>query len=187
MPRYFAFLRAVNVGGRVVKMDELRGIFERLEFIDVETFIASGNVIFESPARKSEPLERMIERALEGAFGYEVATFVRGDAELAAVAGHRPFPPEQVAAARSLNVGFLAAPPDAAARRRLAALRTDVDDFAFAEREVYWLLRIPQSESKLTNTQFERALGQKVTFRGTRTIERLAKKYALWDPAVKED
>ena len=179
MPRYFAFLRAINVGGRVVKMDELRGIFERLEFLEVETFIASGNVIFESAARKSEPLERMIERALEGALGYEVATFVRCDAELAAVARHRPFPPEQIAAARSLNVGFVATPPDPAARRRLEALRTDVDDFAVAEREVYWLLRTRQSESKLTGTQFERALGQRVTLRGVRSLERLAKKYDL--------
>ena len=43
-----AFLRAVNVGGRVVKMDRLRALFEGEGFTGVETFIASGNVIFDS-------------------------------------------------------------------------------------------------------------------------------------------
>ncbi len=181
MPRWFAFLRAVNVGGRVVKMDDLRSLFERLEFTDVETFIASGNVAFESASRKAEPLERMIERALEGALGYEVATFVRNGAELAAVARQRPFPAGSLAAAHNLNVGFLAAPPDAAAQKRVAALRSEVDDLVFLGRELYWLLAVPQGETKLTNARLERALGQPVTFRGLRTIERLATKYALLD------
>ena len=49
MPRYIAFLRAINVGGRhTVKMDFLRDFFESLGFSNVETFIASGNVVFDS-------------------------------------------------------------------------------------------------------------------------------------------
>ena len=51
MPRYVAFLRAVNVGGRIVKMDELRRPFAAAGFADVETFIASGNVIFDTTAK----------------------------------------------------------------------------------------------------------------------------------------
>ena len=47
MPRYITFLRAINVGGHTVKMDRLREIFESLGFANVETFIASGNVVFE--------------------------------------------------------------------------------------------------------------------------------------------
>jgi len=48
MTRYIAFLRAINVGGHTVKMEHLRGIFESMGFSNVETFIASGNVIFAS-------------------------------------------------------------------------------------------------------------------------------------------
>ena len=48
MPRFIAFLRAINVGGHNVTMKELRGLFEALGLKSVETFIASGNVIFES-------------------------------------------------------------------------------------------------------------------------------------------
>ena len=58
MPKFVAFLRAINVGGHLVKMDELRGLFEALGFSNVETFIASGNVIFDSKATNVKSLER---------------------------------------------------------------------------------------------------------------------------------
>ncbi|MBA3354552.1 MAG: DUF1697 domain-containing protein [Pyrinomonadaceae bacterium] len=48
MPKYVAFLRAINVGGHIVKMDHLRQLFEALGFSNVDTFITSGNVIFDS-------------------------------------------------------------------------------------------------------------------------------------------
>ena len=51
MPRYVAFLRAINVGGHIVKMDQLRKLFTQLGLTDVETFIASGNVLFTSPSK----------------------------------------------------------------------------------------------------------------------------------------
>jgi Protein of unknown function (DUF1697) len=59
--RYVAFLRAINVGGRVVKMATLKKIFEHLKLAEVETFIASGNVIFTSPAEAAR-LETAIEK-----------------------------------------------------------------------------------------------------------------------------
>ena len=66
MPRYVAFLRAINVGGsHVVKMDTLRARFEGLGFSRVETFIASGNVIFETRSKDAAGLERRIEAMLE--------------------------------------------------------------------------------------------------------------------------
>ena len=77
MTLYIAFLRAINVGGRTVKMDRLRGLFEQVGYADVETFIASGNVIFRSPAEDTQALERQIEAHLAASLGYEVAAFVR--------------------------------------------------------------------------------------------------------------
>ena len=82
MPKFIVFLRAVNVGGHTVKMDILRQHFESLGFSRVETFIASGNVIFESPAKNAKSLETTIEAKLREALGYEVAAFLRTDAEL---------------------------------------------------------------------------------------------------------
>jgi len=71
MPRCVAFLRAINVGGRTVKMDYLRSLFEDLGFADVETFIASGNVVFES---KVKGVERRLRRRSKPASTVRLAT-----------------------------------------------------------------------------------------------------------------
>ena len=81
MPRYIAFLRAINVGGHTVKMDRLRQIFDSLGFSNVETFLASGNVVFETTAQDTAALETRITAGLRAALGYEVATFLRTPAE----------------------------------------------------------------------------------------------------------
>ncbi len=57
MPKYVALLRAINVGGHTVKMDHLRRLFEALGFTNVETFIASGNVIFDSTSKSTKAFE----------------------------------------------------------------------------------------------------------------------------------
>ena len=90
MPRYVAFLRAVNVGGRVVKMDELRRHFADAGFTGVETFIASGNVIFDTTAKPGPALEARIEGALKKALGYDVPTFVRSLADVVTAAERQP-------------------------------------------------------------------------------------------------
>ena len=58
MSVHMALLRAINVGGHTVRMDRLRAIFESLRFRDVETVIASGNIVFETAARDPATLER---------------------------------------------------------------------------------------------------------------------------------
>ena len=84
MFRFIAFLRAINVGGgRTVNMQSLCQVFESLGFSRVTTFIASGNVVFETRTKKTRAFERKIERALKAALGYEVRTFVRAENDLA--------------------------------------------------------------------------------------------------------
>ena len=104
--KYVAFLRAINVGGHVVKMEMLRAYFEALGLSNVETFIASGNVIFESRA-KLELLQARIEHHLHASLGYEVATFIRTLAEVHAVSRYRPFDANAIKSAGALCVGFL--------------------------------------------------------------------------------
>ena len=74
MPRYFALLRGINVGGHRIKMDRLRELVEALGFAQVETFIASGNVIFSAHSLDVRGMEERIAGHLEGALGYEVTT-----------------------------------------------------------------------------------------------------------------
>jgi uncharacterized protein (DUF1697 family) len=175
-PRAIAFLRAVNVGGRNVTMAELRRIFESLGCEEVETFIASGNVIFAAPATGLVRLHRAIEDGLRASLGYEVTVFIRTEAEVAAVAQYEPFDGAQRAAARSLNVGFLTAPLTARASASLKAMTTAIDDFHVHGREVYWLCKVGQADSTFSNVRFEKMLEARVTFRGVNTIARLAAK-----------
>jgi len=177
MPRLIAFLRAVNVGGRTVKMDALRTEFEALGFTDVETFIASGNVIFKTPARNTPALARKIEAHLLAALGLHFDTFVRSSAEVVAIAGHQPFSAAAMAAAGALNVGFLADPLDTQAVAQLDKLKTGIDDFHTHGRELYWLCQKKQSESTFSNAVFEKQLKLKATFRGINTVRKLAEKY----------
>ncbi len=178
MPRYVAFLRGINLGRRRVKMDDLRALFEALEFTNVETFIASGNVIFDTSGRGGAALERKVERHLEQSLGYEVDTFVRSPAELAAVATHQPFTPAELEAAKhSLHVLFLKAPLGKQAEQDVLALQTDSDLFRVDGREVYWLCRGSVARPTFSNAQFAKALGTPGTMRNLTTIRTLATKY----------
>ena len=173
MPRCIAFLRAVNVGGRLVKMDALRAAFEALEQAHVSTFIASGNVLFETRARRLGALERKIETHLAQTFGFEIDTFVRTDTELAAAAAYTPFDAAVSTAAQTQVVGFLHEPPSEAARSTLAAMNSEIDRFALHVRELYWWSRAKQSESNFSNAVFEKALRMRATFRGLNTLQRI--------------
>jgi uncharacterized protein (DUF1697 family) len=175
--RLFAFLRAINVGGRNVAMAELRRVFERLGLKEVETFIASGNVIFNSDAQDGRALELMIEDGLRQSLGYEVTTFIRTEEELSAIAKYEPFQQSHLRNAAALNVGFLVEPPAPAAKELIAAFKSEIDDFHVRGREVYWLAQAKQSDSKFNNVRFEKALNARATWRGINTVRRLAAKY----------
>lgn len=177
MPRYVAFLRAVNVGGRIVKMDELRGLFGEAGMADVETFIASGNVIFSAASKATAALEQKLEGHLQKALGFAVPTLIRTTAEAAEAAARTPYTDAEVEAAGTFVAAFLRAPLDAAGKKGLAGLATDVDRFVLHGREVYWLARTKQSETKLTIAKFERAVGCAATMRAMTSLRKLAAKH----------
>jgi uncharacterized protein (DUF1697 family) len=173
--RYVAFLRAINVGGRVVKMPVLKKIFEGLKLAEVETFIASGNVVFSSSSDAAR-LEPTIEAKLQETLGYSVVTFLRTTAEVAAVAGYDPFDGPLPPGGR-LYVGFLRKSPSASARSQLSALTTAKDALALHGRELYWRCTVPSMESIVSGAVLEKVLGQPATLRNVNTIRRLAAKY----------
>ncbi len=178
MPKYVAFLRAINVGGHTVKMDQLRALFEALKFSNVETFIASGNVIFDAKTTDGEALERKIEKHLKQALGYEVMTFVRSIPELKLIADYKPFSDKELSdETNTLYVGFLATEPTKEVKKKMALLETTIDVFHLNDREIYWLYRRDAGESKYYGALLEKSLGMKSTLRNVNTIQRLAKKY----------
>lgn len=173
MPTLVAFLRAINVGGRIVKMDALRAHCEQCGLTAVETFIASGNVIFESRAA-SAGLEKKIEAQLRSSLGYGVDTFVRTLPELAAVV--------KVAAAKRGDakhayVGFLRALPPADQQKTIAALGSGGERFFFSGREIYWFTSGGVADSKFSYAAVERATKSPATFRNITTVTKIVEKY----------
>jgi uncharacterized protein (DUF1697 family) len=175
--RYAALLRAINVGGHVVKMDRLRTLFEELGFDDVETVIASGNVLFSSIARNPVSLEEKIERHLASALVYAVTTFIRTPAEMDAVAEFDPFP-GLVEDGHTLSVAFLKEHPGRQVADRLHGMRTDYDELRLEGRELYWLARGRMSDSTVWRTPMEKVLGGPATTRNVTTVRKLAAKLA---------
>jgi uncharacterized protein (DUF1697 family) len=171
--RYIAFLRAINVGGHIVKMDALRKAFQAMGFANVETFIASGNVIFETRSADDASIERKIEAHLKKALGYEVGTFMRTCAEVAAAAAHEPFAVKNDCA---VYLVFLKTAPDRALTQRVMTLRSDADDFHARGRELYWQSRGRISESPAA-VPFAKAFGALGTMRNLTTVRKLAAKY----------
>ena len=176
MSRYFAFLRGINVGGHRIKMDRLRELVEALGFAQVETFIASGNVIFSSASHDADAMEGRIGDHLHAALGYEVVTRIRSQSELEGIAAFEPKDP--AAADQSVYVILLAEEADGELRQKLDGLSTDTDRFEFSGREAYWLIRGKLSESPLFTMGLAKMTGgTSTTMRNMTTLRRLLAKY----------
>ncbi|MEO5817071.1 MAG: DUF1697 domain-containing protein [Gemmatimonadaceae bacterium] len=175
MPRLVAFLRAVNVGGRTIKMDRLRAVFEELPFKNVETFIASGNVLFDSTARDIGALERKIEEHLQARLGIGVGTYLRALDDLPAVAANHPFGDAR-GRGHTLSIGFFKESLADAVLPTLKEIVSDYDDFHVNGRELYWYCRGGMSDSVIWKKMPKKLISADNTFRNVTTIQRLAAK-----------
>jgi len=177
MERYVAFLRGMNLGGRRIKNDELRSEFEALGFVDVACFRASGNVIFGAGEGDEVALTSRIEIGLEEALGYQVPVFLRGAAELLAIAAREPFETSLMTASKGkLQVAFLLDAPTKKSRSEALDLATDEDRLAIDGRELYWLPSGGISESDLDLRTLEATLGT-WTMRTMGTVEQIVRRY----------
>lgn len=177
MERYVAFLRGMNLGGRRVKNEDLRGAFEALGFADVACFRASGNVVFAAGGSDEAKLTDRIEAGLRDALGYEVPVFLRGAAALRAVAEREPFEAAALQASKGKpQIAFLQTRPRPAARKRVLALSTDEDRLAIQGRELHWLPRGGLSESNLDLKAINADLGP-TTVRTHGTVAQITAKY----------
>jgi uncharacterized protein (DUF1697 family) len=129
-------------------MSQLRTLFEAMEFSDVATFIASGNVVFSSSVKDASRLESQIAERLETSLGYGVDTFVRTTEEVAAIGSAKVFS-EDGRAGVTIHVGFMKQQLTPEVARKFAAVRTDEDEFHVTGREYYWLCRVRTSDSKV--------------------------------------
>jgi len=174
MTKYIAFLRAINVGGHTVKMDRLRSLFETLGFSNVETFIASGNVIFETKTTKAATLEKKIATHLEESLGFAVDTFVRTLDEVKEIDKKCPF--EAKKKDDLIYVSFLHEPLNAEKTAILMGIRNKLNDFAAIGSEIYWL-RLNKDDSIFLKSSLEKILKVSTTNRNMTTILNIVDKF----------
>jgi uncharacterized protein (DUF1697 family) len=178
MPQYIALLRGINVGGHRVKMDRLRTLFEEMALDDVSTLIASGNVIFSTASDDVDSLRDTIERHLERELGYEVATFLRSPAQLAAISNlNRGAGEASGESSGSHYVIFLRTPAPESVRAALDDLSSEIDAFDFSNREIHWRTQGKVSDSPLFGSALDRAMrGVPATMRNMNTLCRIVAK-----------
>jgi uncharacterized protein (DUF1697 family) len=179
MPRYVAFLRGMNLGGRRISNDDLRAAFEALDLTGVETFRASGNVVFDGPDGVGGPdVSAKIEAGLAAALAYDVPVFLRSCRQVAAIASTEPFDSGEVASSASgkLQVALLPDAPGKLVRKEALGMATDEDRLAIKGSELFWLPSGGISESDLDLKTLESELGP-WTMRTMGTIEQIAAKH----------
>ncbi len=177
MTQYIAFLRAINVTNRFVKMDILRHHFAQFGFPDVETYIQSGNLIFSSDNTNADEIASQIETNLELALGFAVPTMVRTSTELIKIANYNPFPHFTDLTNATRYISFLHDLPDAEGQQKLEALSNNMDTFHIHGQELHWLYDREQGKSKFTNGKVEKLLKTAVTRRNLNTVQKIVRKY----------
>jgi uncharacterized protein (DUF1697 family) len=174
MTTYIALLRGINVGGhRLIKMADLKAMFVAMGFGGAQTYIQSGNVVFQANEAE-EPLRERIEQRIVATFGFPVTVALRTHDELTRVITACPFAPDALAEGERLYVALLAETPPPAGIERLGASKIEPDEFRVVGREVYLLYRQNMRESQLTNNLLESRLGVPATSRNWRTLTTLA-------------
>ncbi|MPZ53777.1 MAG: DUF1697 domain-containing protein [Acidimicrobiia bacterium] len=173
MDKYVAFLRAINVGNRRVKMADLADHIAAIGYTEVNTHIASGNVIVTADDTTPEEVEDTLETVLEDQLGFEVPTFVRSAEAVRAIVSTAP--DLDVSSDDVFAVGFLKVAPAAVAIEDLLNAVPDNQAAAVTGREVWW--RRVRGDARGFNFDVEGLLGQQTTFRNISTVETIVEKY----------
>ncbi len=178
MPNYVAFLRAINVSGRYIKMPALVEYFTAIGYQDVQTFINTGNVLFQASSESASELADHIETNIAPLLGFKSEVFVRCDSDVNAILVTAATLSAQLPSSGELNVAFLSAPLTQEQELSLSALSSAVDEFVVRGSEVYWLCQVAQNASKFSNGVLERQLKLRSTLRRVSMLEKLAAEFS---------
>ncbi|WP_409344490.1 DUF1697 domain-containing protein [Paenibacillus sp. MBLB4367] len=172
MTIYIALIRGINVGGnKKIKMAELKSSLQAMGLGRVQTYIQSGNALFESE-EEAEPLRRRIEREIHTAFGMTVTVILRTAEELNRLIANCPFAADSLTEGQSIHVTLMT---ETASQKTVDLLSTSErghDEYHVHGQEIYFLFRQSVLDSKLAaNLQ---KLGDTATSRNWNTIVKLA-------------
>ena len=168
--RYVAFLRAINTGNRRIKMADLRQVYVDLGYSEAATYIATGNVIFDSPGPPNVPL---LESAFRTAFGFPAEVFLRDADEIRSLLNRIPWQETEGV----IEVSFLESEADPEAARVLEATAVEPEALLVSGSEVLFLREgggLPTIHKESTST---RILGMRMTRRGLATVRKINERF----------
>ncbi|WZL87658.1 DUF1697 domain-containing protein [Salinimicrobium sp. 3283s] len=172
MNRKIAILRGINVGGkRKILMADLKALCEQLGLEQIETYIQSGNLLFNSQLKNSK-LEDLLEDAIQEKFGFEVPVIVRDSEELQTLIRKNPFYDKNTDI-NQLHLTFLKEKPSKENLEKTQTFNYDPDKFKIAEKEVFIFCEGKYHQTKLNNNFFEKKLKVGATTRNWKTILKL--------------
>ena len=175
MTKYVALLRGINVGGnKLIKMADLREVFESARFKNVRTYIQSGNVIFESADTDDQAIVRKIEKKIYQALGHEVTVILRTVAELKASVKAGPFKNIESGEDVMLFVTFMASAPIKEPRLPFMIAKENAEILAIKNRAAFIVCRRKKNGMfSFPNAFFEKELGVSSTTRNWRTVYKI--------------
>lgn len=172
MSRYVALLRGINLGGRTIKMDALRQVFEAQGFNHVRTVLASGNVVFDSKSGSPAAVRAKLEAALQAAFEFEVHVIVRSAGEMKSLVDGDPFKGVKMTPKTRLYVTFLSEP---AGPKLEIPGKTPPEDFEIIEVSQGQVCTVlgPKAASTDALDFLEKKFGKNITTRNWNTIQKI--------------
>ena len=173
--KYISLLRGINVSGqKKILMQDLKSLFENLEFKNVITYIQSGNVIFDSPEKNKDALKNKIEIAINQHYKFKVPTEIRTHVEIQNIIKNCPFKsidfPEN---GTKILVSFLSATPSKTHVKDLEQFVISPEKLIIKNKEAYLYCPNGYGKSKLTNNFLEKKLAVKATTRNWKSIQKI--------------
>ncbi|MBE0571634.1 MAG: DUF1697 domain-containing protein [Ignavibacteriaceae bacterium] len=173
MKKFIALLRGINVSGqRLIKMSDLKILFEKVGFNGVETYLQSGNVIFTSKETSTEKLSLKISSAIKKQFGFDVQLIVVTLEEIEQVIKKNPFIKKKKEAEK-LYVVFLSEKPLIENMDKLNSIDYAPEEYIIDEKYIYLFVPNGYGKAKLNNNLFENKLKVFGTTRNLNTIKAL--------------
>jgi uncharacterized protein (DUF1697 family) len=165
---FCAFLRGVNVGGVVLKMEDFRKLLAYIGFSNARTYIQSGNAVFESPESNRRKMEAEIAHEVKHLVGRDIAVFVLSAGDLGNIVAAHPL--AAMGDSGKLYVTLLSQDPEAGDRDNLLGTMNDIDLHAMGSRVVYSFYGEGYGKSKRSNNFIEKMLRVSATTRNWDTM-----------------
>lgn len=174
MKTYISMLRGINVSGqKIIRMVELKNLYESLGLVDVTTYLQSGNVIFNSLDHEASNLVQLIEMKIEQSFGYHVSVFIKATQDFHRIIEQNPFLTERKEDPAKLYVTFLYRLPSALELKNLNIPDSGSDEFIIQGKEIFLFCPNGYGKTKLSNNFFEKKLNMPATTRNWNTVQAL--------------